>query len=97
MHQQPLTPTPTRRAPNRRSASPAPPPPPALLRMLYSCRINCTSFSEHWVSVTVELKEMPPPFLGWRREEAPLTEGQLQLCPTPHAGSLAPSSRPGDR
>lgn len=33
-------------------------------RILYSCRISCTSFSEHWVSVTVELKEMPPPFLG---------------------------------
>lgn len=33
-------------------------------RILYSCRMSCTSFSEHWVSVTVELKEMPPPFLG---------------------------------
>lgn len=36
-------------------------------RILYSCRMSCTSFSEHWVSVTVELKEMPPPFLGCRK------------------------------
>lgn len=49
---------------------PSPTAPPVLLweRILYSCRISCTSFSEHWVSVTVELKEMPPPFLGWRGE-----------------------------
>lgn len=47
-------------------------------RILYSCRISCTSFSEHWVSVTVELKEMPPPFLGWRRGEL-LIKGRLQL------------------
>ena len=26
---------------------PLPPPPALLVRMLYSCRINCTSFSEH--------------------------------------------------
>lgn len=59
-----------------RSPRPAPPP-----RMLYSCRISCTSFSEHWVSVTVELKEMPPPFLGWRRERG-------------HADGASPGSQP---
>lgn len=69
--------------------------PPLLLlgRILYSCRISCTSFSEHWVSVTVELKEIPPPFLGWRRREegGRLTKGQLQ------SSQARPSWPPGGR
>lgn len=41
-------------------------------RILYSWRMSCTSFSEHWVSVTVELKEMPPPFFGWMNKQRTL-------------------------
>lgn len=70
-------------------------------RILYSCRISCTSFSEHWVSVTVELKEMPPPFLGWKKGKGEMPmKGQLQSpwVPQPLADKVPnlPTPQPKD-
>lgn len=38
-------------------------------RILYSCRIICTSLSLHLVSGHIELKDSPPPFFTCRREK----------------------------
>lgn len=62
--------------------------PPCGFGMLYSCRMSCTSFSEHCVSATVELKEMPPPFLGCRGEAGAAHGGAAAVVPIPPGPGL---------